>query len=411
VLDARTVLARLADRLAVTGAALEIRLPGAEPIAIGAPPARAVVTFHGTKPLAALERGDHLALAEAYLRREIDVDGSLVEVMKVTETLTLDATWLERLRLGLRLLVRDRLAYDRESIAFHYDRPAEFFLPWLDRWRCYSHGLYARPDEPIADAMARKMQTAIDRLGLEPGMEVLDMGGGWGCFVEYSGRLGIRVQSITISERQHRFVSELIERLRLPCTSMLVNLRVFRPSRPFDGAVFMGTLEHNPEYERVAAFLARHLAPGARVWADFCAQRSDFTIGRFMKRHIWPGPISYVNPARLVRALLRHGFNVHELHDDTLSYACTVRDWGDALEAHRDDLARTFGEPAVRAFLLFLRGSLHFLATNRTQAYHLVAGREAAALPDGATAARLADHPSEGEQEALQQRSQPPEQR
>ncbi|HEY8515838.1 MAG TPA: class I SAM-dependent methyltransferase [Candidatus Binatia bacterium] len=380
MLDARAALARHAERLAAAGAALTVQVPGSEPLTIGAPPPRAVVTFRSEEPLRALARGDHLGLAEAYLRGDIDVDGSLLEVMKVTETLTLDASLLDRARLALRLLVRDRLAYDRESIAFHYDRPAEFFLPWLDRWRCYSHGLYARDDEPIADAMARKMQTAIDALGLEPGMEVLDMGGGWGCFVEYAGLQGIRVRSITISEAQHRFVSALIERLRLPCTSELVHLRVFRPARPFDGAVFMGTLEHNPEYERVAAFLARHLAPHARVWADFCAQRTDFAIGRFMKRHIWPGPITYVNPARLVRALLTHGFNVHEMRDDTLSYACTVRDWADALEAHRAQLARDFGESTVRAFLLFLRGSQHFLATNRTQAYHVVAGRDPAPL-------------------------------
>ena len=125
------------------------------------------------------------------------------------------------------------------------------------------------------------------------------------------------------------------------------------------------------------------LKPAARVWADFCAQRTDFTIGRFMKKYVWPGPITYVNPARLVRALLGAGFNVHELRDDTRHYACTVRDWGDALEAQRTALAARFGEPAVRAFLLFLRGSLHFLETNRTQAYHLVAGREAAPLASG----------------------------
>lgn len=379
--DAHALLASHAPALERAGASLELSAPSTAPLFVGARPARARVTFRSDAALDALAHGDHLALAEAYLAGDVDVAGSLLEVMKVTEHLSLDASVLDRVRLGLRLLLRDRLSYDRESIAFHYDRSAAFFLPWLDRWRCYSHGLYAREDEPIADAMARKMQTAIDRLALEPGMEVLDMGGGWGCFVEYAGLQGIRVQAITISAAQHRFTCELIERLGLPCTSTLVNLREYRPPRALDGAVFMGTLEHNPEYDRVAAFLARHLAPRARVWADFCAQRTDFTIGRFMKRHVWPGPITYVDPARLTRALLRHGFNVHELRDDTRSYACTVRDWGDALEAARTPLAHEFGESAVRAFLLFLRGSEHFLATNRTQAYHLVAGRDAAPLP------------------------------
>jgi cyclopropane-fatty-acyl-phospholipid synthase len=272
------------------------------------------------------------------------------------------------------------LRYDRESIEAHYDRPVDFFSPWLGRWRCYSHGLYDSESEPIDVAMERKMQHAVEALGLEAGMHVFDMGGGWGCFVEYAGLRGIHVHAITLSGEQHRFVSELIRQKDLPCTIELVHFREVRPARRFDAAVFMGTFEHNPEYAWAARWLANHLVPGGRVFADFCAQRSDFTIGAFMKKHIWPGPITYVRPHRLVAALVRAGFNIHEMADDTLSYACTVRDWGDALEAHRDALADEFGEPAVRAFLLFLRGSWRFLLDNRTQAYHLVAGLESCPL-------------------------------
>jgi cyclopropane-fatty-acyl-phospholipid synthase len=293
----------------------------------------------------------------------------------------LDASLVERIALGVRRVWGDRLRYDRDSIAFHYDRPAEFFLPWLGRWRCYSHGLYLDDADSLDRAIARKMQHAIDALGLRAGMHVLDMGGGWGCFVEYAGLQGIAVHAITLSEVQHRFVEGLIREQRLPCTVELVHFRRWHPPAPLDGAVFMGSFEHNPEYAFAAHFLARHLRPEGRVWADFCAQRTAFALGRFMKKHIWPGPITYVNPYRLVRALVRTGFNVHELHDDTRSYERTVRAWGDAFEASYKGLAERFGETTARAFLLFLRGSLLFLRENRTQAYHLVAGREPAVLP------------------------------
>lgn len=372
-----------AGRLEATGASLCVELPGAAPIRIGTTPERARVVFRSARGLEHLRRGDHLALAEAHLAGEIDIEGDIVEVMKVAAGLALAAGPLDRLRLGLRLALRDRIAYDRESIAFHYDRPPEFFLPWLDRWRCYSHGIYAAADEPIAVAMARKMQRAIEALGLRPGMDVLDMGAGWGCFVEYAGLQGIRVHGITISETQYRFVRDLIAEKGLPCEIELVNFAAYHPRLAFDGAVFMGTFEHNPEYDRAARFLAEHLKPTGRVWADFCAQRTDFTLGRFMKKHIWPGPITYVNPYRLVRELIVAGFNIHELRDDTLHYACTIKAWGDALDANRAMLAARFGEPAVRAFLLFLRGSLYFLSTNRTQAYHLVAARDPAPVGPG----------------------------
>jgi cyclopropane-fatty-acyl-phospholipid synthase len=347
---------------------------------LGPRPGAAEVVVRGEAGRHALERLDHLRLAEAYLAGGIDVEGDLVEVLKVATHLSLEATPFERLRLAARLLLRDRVRYDRESIAFHYDRPFAFFQPWLGRFRCYSHGLYASPDDDLDAAIERKLARAVETLDLAPGMRVLDMGGGWGCFVEYAGRRGIEVHAITISEAQHRFVRDLIREQALPCSVELVNFREYRPARPFDAAVFMGTFEHNPEYGRAASFLARHLVPGGRVWADFCAQRSDFVFGGFMKKYVWPGPIRYVNPYGLVEALVRAGFNVHELCDDTLDYACTIRDWGDRFEANRKSLAEAFGEPVVRAFLLFLRGSWHWLRENRTQAYHLVAGLDPAPL-------------------------------
>ncbi len=365
----------LLDALAASGARLQLELPGGASRTVGAEPPLARVAVRTPAALRCLEERDALRLGEAYLAGEVDVEGDLAEALRVTFHLSMEATAWQRLRLWLRLRLRDRIAYDRESIAHHYDRPAEFFLPWLGRWRCYSHGLYAGPDDAIDVAMARKMQAAIDGLGLESGMRVLDMGGGWGCFVEYAGLQGIEVHAITISAAQHAFVSELIGRLGLPCSVELVNFWEHRPARPYDGAVFMGTLEHNPEYERVVGRVKDWLTPEAALWADFSAQRSDFTLGPFMKKHIWPGPISYVNPHAVVGALLEHGFNVHELADDTLSYAWTVRDWGDALESQRKTLAERFGEEAVRAFLLFLRGSYVFLCANRTQAYHLVGAR------------------------------------
>jgi cyclopropane fatty-acyl-phospholipid synthase-like methyltransferase len=87
-----------------------------------------------------------------------------------------------------------------------------------------------------------------------------------------------------------------------------------------------------------------------------------------------------VDVPKLTRAFEAEGFNLHELVDDTRSYACTVRDWSQAFERERPGLEAGFGREPVRAFHLFLRASEYFLATNRTQAYHLVAGLDARPL-------------------------------
>jgi cyclopropane-fatty-acyl-phospholipid synthase len=369
--------ARLLERLTEAGARLRIEPPAGPPLRVGLAPEKARIRFATPAAFEALVRGDHLALAEAYLRCAVDVEGELSEALRVVEVLNLEATVLDKLSFALRYHLGNRRRFQRRSIAFHYDRPVDFFLPWFERWRSYSHGFYRRPDDDPAEAQARKFQHAIDALGLAPGMRVLDVGAGWGGFLEYAGLRGIEVHGITISEQQYRFLHQLVREQCLPCTVEKVDLDDFRPERPFDAVVFMGSLEHLPDYRRVTRRLSGALAPGGGVYADFCAQRESFQVGAFMQRYVWPGTARYVNVPRLLDAWLRAGLDVEELIDDTSSYAHTVRDWARRLERARGPLAGKFGEESVRSFLLYLWGAHHFLRTRRTLAYHLVARRGA----------------------------------
>jgi len=303
-------LAALAARLAASGANLTVVTPDGETLAIGSDPTRARVWFRSSGAIAALLRGDHLALAEAYLREEVDLEGEVRQALFVTDHLDLGpASRLRQALVWLRLVL-DRRRLNRQSIAHHYDRPPEFFLAWLDPSRSYTHGMFATRDEDLATAQRRKLQFAIDALGLRAGMDVLDVGCGWGSFLEYAGAQGISVHGITLSRDQHAFVSELIAEKRLPCTVECVDFHDYRPARPFDGAVFMGSLEHIPDYAYVGRFLARHLKGDARMYGDFVTSREGRLAGAFLRKYIFPGVSGYVEPGRLVDALVAAGFDV-----------------------------------------------------------------------------------------------------
>ena len=125
---------------------LTLVVPERKAIEIGRRPGAATVHFHDAAALRPLLQRDHLALVEAYLSGRIDVEGDWQEVMKVTEAIAPNPTRFEKWKFAAKLLLRSARRLRRESIAFHYDRPPEFFLPWLERWRSYSHGHYDTPD-------------------------------------------------------------------------------------------------------------------------------------------------------------------------------------------------------------------------------------------------------------------------
>jgi cyclopropane-fatty-acyl-phospholipid synthase len=371
------------DALERCGARLELRLPDRSRFRIGPGRALCRVDVADRAALVALARGDHLAAAEAFLARRIDVEGDLREALRVLDTMQWRATPWARLARAVRGLAA-RSRWRRASVAFHYDRPPDFFLPWLDRWRSYTHGLYASPGEDLETAQERKLARAFEALGLAPGARVLDVGCGWGSFMEYAGRRGVAVQGLTLSAAQHAFVVDRLAREGWPGRVSCADFFDWEPERPLDGAVLMGSLEHLVDLDRVAARLARWLAPGARIWADFCSAPGDDTaVGAFLARHIWPGHARYVRLPRLRRALARHGFRELEVADDTASYALTVRHWAERLDRESKALEERFGADDVRAFRLFLRASQAFFETRRTQAHHLVATRLSASSAGG----------------------------
>src|SRR5262249_7243240 len=122
--------AALAERVAATltsldrsGARLEIVFADGSRAALGASPPRARVVLRDAARATALQRGDHLTLAEAFLHGRIDLEGDPFEVAKLTDVLEMEPSRLARLRWLLRLWLPGLIAYNAKAAQFHYDRP------------------------------------------------------------------------------------------------------------------------------------------------------------------------------------------------------------------------------------------------------------------------------------------------
>lgn len=184
------------------------------------------------------------------------------------------------------------------NIKAHYDLGNDFYAAWLDETMSYSAAVFADPtsgDEPLAAAQKRKLATALARTQTAPGEAILEIGCGWGGFVEFAAREGRAVRGITLSAAQRDAALARIMRGGLERASVdLIDYREIAGT--YDAVVSIEMVEavgqkYWPQYLEV---IARSLKPGGRavlqyitiddaVFADY-ARNVDF-----IQRYIFPG--------------------------------------------------------------------------------------------------------------------------
>jgi cyclopropane-fatty-acyl-phospholipid synthase len=324
----------------------------------------------GAKALAAL---DQFQVAVAYLKGWLDVDGDLAEALKMRSFFKdfHPIAFLSRFTPGA--LVRGRKEDDRRAISRHYDEDSEFFLTFLDtRHRCYTEGVFAADDEPLEDAMTRKMDLALDAIEVKPGDRVLEVGGGWGAFSEHAARRGVDVTTTTLAVESERYLTDLFARERLPVTVVRQHIFGYTSDRKFDAIVNMGVTEHLPDYKTTLSKYGELLRPGGRVYLDALAMRRKHAASTFMKRYIYPGNSAPLLLHQYLKHVARSPFELLSVTDDRHNYYLTCREWGRRLDARREEIVAKWGEPLYRRFRLFLWGSAAGFDTGMVQAYRWV---------------------------------------
>jgi cyclopropane-fatty-acyl-phospholipid synthase len=322
---------------------------------------------------AALSSLDQLQIAVAYLNGWLDLDGDLVTGLAMRKFFPdfHPVAWLGRFAPAL---LQGGKEHDRRSISAHYDRESEFFLTFLDkRHRCYTEGVFASDDEPLEDAMTRKMDLAIDALGIKPGDHVLEVGGGWGAFLEYAGKRGIKVTALTLSEESEHYLNGLIDRENLPASVVRQHFLGYDSAgERYDAIVNMGVTEHLPDYKASLHKYAELLKPGGRVYLDALAMRAKHRVSTFMSRYIYPGGSSPLVLHEYLQKVARSPFELISVVDDRHNYHLTCKMWAQRLDAAKDEVIRRWGDPLYRRFRLFLWGSAAGFATGQVQAYRWV---------------------------------------
>ena len=331
------------------------------------------------------------SLGLAYMDGGLELEGDMLALLDLRDHISFGTTPTQAARFAYQLLFRSPMKANREAIHKHYTLGDDFYLTFIDhRYRFYSHCLFHAEDEGLEDAAEHKLESMWNTLGLEPGMRLLDIGGGWGGVPEYCGSRGVHVTSITLVEESAEYIRRLIAEKDLSAEVVVSDVLDYETNEPFDHAVIYGVIEHIPNYASFCTRVWDVLRPGGRLYLDASAVKEKFAISPFTRRFTWPGHHSFLALQDMLRELLYHGFEIVEVERETHDYELTITHWAERFDAARDEIVARWGEDVYRAFRMFLWGGSHAFKTNRLQAYHVVSERREDSGPRPGLARRTA---------------------
>ncbi|KPP85971.1 MAG: cyclopropane-fatty-acyl-phospholipid synthase [Rhodobacteraceae bacterium HLUCCO07] len=326
---------------------------------------RVSVTLHDPALPRRLILNPEMAVGEGYMDGTLTIEGDDLYgflTLAIRNVASHGQPWFRRpletlRRAGRRLQQFNPVPRARANVAHHYDLSGELYDLFLDADRQYSCGYFARPDMTLDEAQEAKKRHIAEKLRIEPGMRVLDIGCGWGGMgLTLARDYGADVTGVTLSTEQHAMANHRAEKAGLADRARFL-LKDYRDvTGKFDRIVSVGMFEHVgvPHYSTYFDKIEDLLTDAGIALVH--------TIGRsgppgatspWITKYIFPGgyvpALSEVMAAVEPRGLVTTDIEVWRLH-----YAETLKHWYDRFVANIDKARALYDEGFCRMWRYYL---------------------------------------------------------
>ncbi|HET6612359.1 MAG TPA: cyclopropane fatty acyl phospholipid synthase [Kofleriaceae bacterium] len=251
----------------------------------------------------------------------------------------------------------------------HYDIGNDLYEAMLDARLLYTCAYWQRADT-LDDAQVAKLELVCQKIGLERGMKVLDLGCGWGGFARYAAETyGAEVTGYTVSSEQADLARERCA--GLPVTIFLEDYR--QAHGQFDRVVSIGLMEHvgYKNYRGYMELAERCLAPGGFGFVHTIGGNESRTgVEPWFDRYIFPNAV-IPSMAQLSRAMEKR-MVIEDLHNIGPHYDRTLMAWNERFEAAWPKLAPKYGERFRRMWRFYLLASAAAFRARHLQLFQLV---------------------------------------
>ncbi|MFC5675799.1 SAM-dependent methyltransferase [Aeromicrobium endophyticum] len=404
---ASSLLSLAEDTLGLT---LPIRLRAWDGSEAGVPGAPVVVIRDKRALRHVIWKPGELGVARAYVQGDLDVEGDLGDGLRAMWDAVRDARLADeragRPQIGPRQIVRAaalavRLGAigrrppapaaesnltgelhskerDQAAISHHYDLSNDFYELILDPNMAYSSGFHVTPDMTLEQAQTAKLHLICKKLGLRPGMKMVDIGSGWGSLTLFAAEhYGVHVTGVTLSVEQRDYVLGKAAERGL-ADRVDVSLRHFRDleaSGVRDGeidaiaSIEMGEHVGDAEYVVFVDSIYRYLKPGGRALIQQMSRSNDAPGdspggGPFIETYI--APDMHMKPlAKTIGLIAASGLEIRDVQAMREHYPQTVAGWAQKLEDNWDVAVKLIGEENARVWRLYLVGGALAFEENR----------------------------------------------
>ena len=314
--------------------------------------------FKESIPVSKLLSSTSLALGEAYMSGNLEIEGDLYHALDYFMS-EMDKFSIDKKAMKKLIFTSISKKNQEKEVRSHYDIGNDFYKLWLDETMSYSCGYFLNDNDTLYQAQVNKVDYILKKLYLKEGITLLDIGCGWGfLLIEAAKKYKIHGTGITLSVEQYnefrrRIVDEGLE------DYLEVKLMDYRDLKnsdlKFDRVVSVGMLEHvgRDNYQLFIDCVNTVLKPHGLFLLHFISGLKEHPGDPWIKKYIFPGGV-IPSLREIMNCLAEDNFHTLDVENLRNHYNRTLLCWEKNYKEHIDEVREMFDEEFVRMWDLYL---------------------------------------------------------